>query len=86
MVYDCLVLLLGIEPLVETFRTLSDAPVPFSDGELRHPVVFIAVIRRFAWEENFFNLMRETFVEDKVHEQGDIAIYQYTRKESAPRP
>ena len=41
----------------------------------------MSVIRRFKWEENFFNLMKNKFVQEKVLEVGDICIYRYVRKE-----
>eukprot|EP00455_Lapot_gusevi_P031384 TRINITY_DN3400_c0_g2_i1.p1 TRINITY_DN3400_c0_g2~~TRINITY_DN3400_c0_g2_i1.p1 ORF type:complete len:270 (+),score=44.32 TRINITY_DN3400_c0_g2_i1:73-882(+) len=43
--------------------------------------VFIAVIRRFAWEESFFTLMQQHFVQETVLVEEDIAIYRFT-----PRP
>jgi len=46
-------------------------------------VFYIAVIRRFKWEESFFSLMQEFCQEELVHEEGDISIYRYARRKMA---
>ena len=68
----------GIEPLVGTFKILSSKK---SERSGKYPVVFMAVIRRFEWEMNFFKLMQQIFVQEKILEEGDICLYKYTRKE-----
>jgi len=68
----------NIPPLVETFTILSDTVVPTTG---KHPVVYLAVIRRFDWEENFFKLMKKRFQSKVMLEFGDITIYEYTRLE-----
>eukprot|EP01084_Bolivina_argentea_P225670 381287_1 len=45
-----------IQPLVETFEVLSENK---NKNTGKHPIVFMSVIRRFKWEENFFNLMKK---------------------------
>merc|ERR1712154_135915 len=67
-----------IQPLVETFEVLSSVKAKKSG---KHPIIFMSVIRRFKWEENFFKLMKNKFVQYKELEVGDICIYRYVRKE-----
>eukprot|EP00494_Astrolonche_serrata_P000839 UN00845 len=42
----------NIEPLVKTFEILTEKSLA---------IVYLAVIRRFKWEENFFKLMKNKF-------------------------
>eukprot|EP01083_Nonionella_stella_P038004 103536_1 len=67
-----------IEPLVTTFEVLSEN---VNKKTKKHAIVYMSVIRRFKWEENFFNLMKNKFVQYKELEVGDICIYKYIRKE-----
>ena len=67
-----------IKPLVTTFEILSENKNKITN---KHPIVFMSVIRRFKWEENFFNLMKNKFIQYKELEVGDICIYRYIRKE-----
>ena len=67
-----------ITPLVTTFEVLSNRR---NQSTGKHPVVYMSVIRRFKWEENFFNEMANKFVQYKELEVGDICIYRYVRKE-----
>ncbi len=66
----------GIKPLVDTFTVLSKE----LNSKGKHPVVYMAVIRRFAWEQTFFDLMKVVFIEKKVLSDGDISIYRYERR------
>lgn len=50
-----------------------------SCGEAKVPVLgYLAVIRRFDWEETFFEAMREDFQIDMVYREEDIMIYRFT--------
>ena len=69
-----------ITPLVTTFEVLSERR---NQSTGKHPVVYMSVIRRFKWEENFFNEMAQKFVQHTELEVGDICIYRYVRKEDA---
>ena len=83
----------GIRPLVETFEILSDNEVSVDENGgkkvgsvengYKHPIVYMAIIRRFKWEEMFFELMKNKFVEENVLTDGDIALYRYVRKEDS---
>ncbi|ETO23519.1 hypothetical protein RFI_13661 [Reticulomyxa filosa] len=53
----------GIKPLVDTFEYLSQFAHPVTKA---HSVVFMAIIRRFEWEQLFFDLMSHNFVQTKV--------------------
>merc|ERR1712156_850901 len=65
------------EPLSQTYRILTEKVLPSG----KHPVGYLAVIRRFKWEENFFEMMTKIFKVETVLEFQEIAIYRYTRLE-----
>lgn len=67
----------NIPPLVKTYEVLTDPLLP--NG--KHPVAYLAVIRRFNWEEKFFELMKNKFSCEAVLTFGDITINRYTRLE-----
>lgn len=67
----------NIPPLVKTYEILTEPLRP--DGT--HPVAYLAVIRRFKWEENFFELMSQKFTCETILTFGDISINRYTRLE-----
>ena len=83
----------GIEPLVTTFELLSNKPVAAEDNQgnkigtvengFKYPIVYMAIIRRFKWEETFFQLMSNKFTQENVLTDGDIALYRYVRKEDS---
>ena len=84
----------GIKPLVETFELLSDKAIENNDDNetigtvkngFKHPIVYMAVIRRFKWEEMFFQLMSVKFEQENVLTDGDIALYRYVRKEDCSK-
>jgi len=62
----------GIEPLCEVVDEVQKVNPKC--------VFYIAVIRRFKWEENFFSLMQKFCHEELVHEEGDISIYRYAKR------
>lgn len=53
-----------------------------SGGKVADVDCFVAVIRRFKWEEEFFERMDEAFEASKAYEEGDICIYRYRWKGS----
>jgi len=65
----------GIEPLCEVVDEVQKVNPKC--------VFYIAVIRRFKWEENFFSLMQKFCHEELVHEEGDISIYRYERRKES---
>lgn len=69
----------GIPPLVKSFEdfVFREQAAPPNNAPPR-PAVYLAVIRRFKWEENFFKLMSERFHSERVHQEGDIDIYRFT--------
>jgi len=62
----------GIAPLVKTCRLLAG----------QGTVCFVAVIRRFKWEETFFSGMDKHFTTEMVHEEGDIKLYKFCKRKS----
>jgi len=66
-----------IADLVRTFEILSAKPL--EDGSF--PPVYIAVIRRFNWEQDFFDGMAVSFEQNTMLAFQDITIYRYERKQ-----
>jgi len=65
----------GIEPLCKSLKALVQKSDP------KNPAVcYIAVIRRFEWENQFFKLMDMDFHSEVAHKDGDIVIYKYVWK------
>jgi len=64
-----------IADLVRTFEIMSSKPL--EDGSF--PPVYIAVIRRFNWEQDFFDGMAVSFEQRTMLEFQDIRIYRYER-------
>lgn len=65
-----------IADLVRTFEILSSKPL--QDGS--YPPVYIAVIRRFNWEQDFFDGMAVNFEQNVMLKFQEITIYRYERK------
>lgn len=61
----------NIAPLVRTFEAHA---LP----------TYLASIRRFDWEDRFFELMEARFSREVVHADGDIEIFLFTPKPPAP--
>ena len=59
------------QPLVTTFNQLSQLTTGV--------VIYLAVINRFKWEENFFEMMSENFRTSVMYEEQDIRIYRFER-------
>jgi hypothetical protein len=43
-------------------------------------VAYLASVRRFKWEQDFFRLMENRFLCETVHIEGDITISRFTPK------
>jgi len=68
----------GITPLVQTFEYFTNVKSSLTQ---KYPIIYMAIIRRFEWEQLFFDLMAENFTQIKLLEDGDIILYEYQRKE-----
>lgn len=61
-------------PLVRTAAALSS----FSPSTT---VFYLVVIRRFTWEEKFFEAMDDIFHAQIVHQEGDIQVHKFVQKQ-----
>ena len=60
-----------IPDLVATYESLCGSP---------GTVGLLAVIRRFQWEEEFFELMKKNFLGTLIYSKEDIDVYQFIRR------
>jgi len=63
----------GIPPLVATYQALCSPST----------LAYLVVIRRFAWEDEFFTLMEQAFTAQRTFEDGDIAIWTFKKRPAA---
>jgi len=61
----------GIPALVATYEVLLKEA---------SSIGMLALIRRFKWEETFFELMNKSFETKLVHEDGDIQVLEFRKK------